>query len=790
MMQNFEKTLKLLDFEKILTMIADCAHTTNARQAILSHVPIFEIKTAENLQNLTWEATITRNKYLLSPIIAIDDISEILEKNRIGITLQMGELLKIAKVLTSAAYAKEKICETGEDVILLKNVVANVFVDKQLEKDILNSIISDNEMSDNASSQLKSIRRKILNLNTRLKERLNQYTKNNTVSDYLQDNLYTVRNNRFVIPVKSECRANVPGLVHDQSASGATVFIEPFAIVDLNNDLRTAMVEEAAEIERILMEFSSRTFKQIEQIKNCMNTVVMLDIVFSKAVFGEKIKGIKPFLNSKGETKIVNARHPLIDANKVVPVTIELGTDFSLLLITGPNTGGKTVCMKTLGLFCLMAYSGIPLPCENANIAVFDNIFCDIGDEQSISNELSTFSSHVVNITNIVNSITKDSLVLLDELGGGTDPTEGSALAIGIIKYLEIVKCKGIISTHYDKLKEYALGTEFIMNGCMLFDEKTLLPTYKLVIGMPGSSNALKIAKGLGMNQFILDEAEKNLDVHKMEYEKIIKNAENIKNEALKERDAARLERESLSELRKKLEKDKEKADALYEKIKSNVSAEVKRIVSAKVAKAENIIAEMKILKESADEQALFEARRKKNLLSDIEYKLQENETLGFTEISADNICIDQKVVVKSLNTIGTVLSLPNKKGELRVKTGNITTTVKASDIGLPLETEKHREIKKINLSDRKDSKVAPTGLVPEIMVLGKTVAEAIEIIEPYLFTACQGNDKVLRIVHGKGTMALAKGIQSYLRTLPYVESFRFGRYGEGDSGVTIVTVK
>ncbi len=789
-MNNLEKTIKLLDFEKILTMVSDCAHTINAKRAILSHIPMFDIKMAENLQNLTWEATIVRNKYLINPIIAIDDISEILEKNRIGITLQMGELLKISKVITSASYAKEKICETGEDVFLLKNIVSNIFADKHLEQDITNSIISNNEMSDNASPQLKSIRRKILNLNTKLKERLSQYTKNNSVSDYLQDNLYTVRNNRFVIPVKSECKTHIPGLIHDQSASGATVFIEPFAIVELNNELRTAIAEEAAEIERILVTFSTRVFEQIEQIKNCANTVVMLDIVFSKAVFGEKIKGIKPFLNCKGETKLVNARHPLIDADKIIPVTIELGSDFSLLLITGPNTGGKTVCMKTIGLFCLMAYSGIPLPCDNANIAVYDNIFCDIGDDQSISNELSTFSSHVVNITNIVNSITKDSLVLLDELGGGTDPTEGTALAIGIIKYLEIVKCKGVISTHYDKLKEYALGTGNIKNCCMLFDEKTLLPTYKLVIGMPGSSYALKIAKSLGMNQFILDEAAKNLDTNKIEYEKIIKNAENIKNEALKEREAAKLERESLAKLKDKLEKDKEKIDALYEKINNNASAEIKRIISLKVAKAENIIAEMKILKESADEQALFEARRKKNLLSDIEYKLQENESLACREISEKDIVIEKKVVVKNLNAMGIVVSLPNKKGELRVKTGNITTTVKISDLGLPLETEKPKKAKKPEIKTQNNFNVSSTALVPEIMVIGKTVAEAIEIIEPYLFSAHRGNDKLLRIVHGKGTMALAKGIQSYLKTASFVESFRFGKYGEGDSGVTIVTIK
>lgn len=782
------RTIKLLDFDKILSEIAENALSTAAKRNIRDFIPEYNLAEAKRLQNLTEEAMIIRGKYLLSPVIAIDDVGEIIAKNRVGITLNMGELLKIARVLKAAAYLKEKIDSTGEDVVLLKNELANLYVDKKLQKDIEDSIISDEEMSDNASFKLKSIRRNILNLNSRLKEKLSTYTKNNSSSEFLQDNLYTVRNNRFVLPVKSECRSSVPGLIHDQSATGATVFIEPFALVELNNGLQTALAEEQAEIERILADLSKRVNDNLESLIVCKNKITMCDIVFSKAIFGEKTHGIKPFLTNSGITNLIEARHPLIDKNKVVPVSVGVGEGYSVLLITGPNTGGKTVSMKTLGLMCLMAYSGIPLPCKDATVSVYDEIFCDIGDEQSISNELSTFSSHIVNINNIINSVTNKSLVLVDELGGGTDPTEGAALAIGIIKYFETVGCKTIVSTHYDKLKEYALSSKKVMNACMLFDEKTLMPTYKLVIGMPGSSNALKIAEGLGMNAFVLHEAEKNLDSDKIAYENIIRSAEKIKNEAEQEKAAALDLKQQLDLDRRALSVEKQKTDALYEKIKSNATAEVKRIVASKVSQAENIIEEMKQLSEKASEQNLLAARIQRNKLVDLEYKLNDDDKIEYAPLSPDKIKEGARVMIKSLNSEAEILQPPNKKGEVRVKSGNITTFVKASDLGEIPVKHKPEKIKKTLKAPVLPT--TPSGIVPEIMVIGQTVSEAIETIEPYLISAHSSPDKELRIVHGKGTMALARGVQNYLKSMPLVKSFRFGRYGEGDNGVTIVTVK
>lgn len=787
MSENIKRTIKLLDFDKVLAIVAQYAQSALTRQQIESFVPQLDIKQAAELQDETAEAMLVRGKYLLSPVLPIDDVAPFLAKARIGITLGMGELIKIARVLKAAAYLKEKLLSTGDDIVKLKAKVANLYVDTALQKDIEDSIIGENEMSDNASFKLKSIRRSIANINSRLKDKLTSYTKNNAASEYLQDNLYTVRNNRFVLPVKSERRSNVPGLIHDQSASGATVFIEPFDLVELNNDLQTALSEEQAEIQRILAEFTKRVYDRMDDIMSGQDTIIMSDIVFSKAIFGEKYHGIKPFLHGYGKTQLKNARHPLIDKNKVVPVSVEIGQDFFILLITGPNTGGKTVCMKTVGLFCLMAYSGIPLPCEEAEVSVYDDIFCDIGDEQSISNELSTFSSHVVNINYIIDNITSSSLVLLDELGGGTDPTEGAALAIGVIKYLRTVGCSAIISTHYDKLKEYALVTDKVTNACMLFDEKTLLPTYKLVIGMPGSSNALKIAKGLGMNQFILNEAEKNLDSDKVAYENIIRSAENIKTEAEKEKQAAEKERQTLSKQRQALESEKSKVEALYDRIKNNAAAEVKRIVSARVAKAESIIAEMKELMEQADEKALFEVRNKRNKLIDLEYKLDNDREAAYEDLPDELVRVGQKVFIKSLETEGVIVQPPNKKGEVRVRSGNISTNVKRSDLGLPIEKPKSIAQQKVA---PKPQQPAKTGLTKEIMVIGQTVPEAIETIEPYIIAAHESPDKLLRIVHGKGTMALAKGVQAYLKKMPLVQSFRFGRYGEGDNGVTIVTVK
>lgn len=788
-MSDINRTIKLLDFDKVLALVAENALSATSKSEILNFFPSFDSEKAETLQKYTEEATAIRNKYLLSPVMAIDETDEIIAKSRIGITLNMGELIKIARVLKAAAYLKEKISATGDDIALFKNLIANIFVDVKLQHDIENAIIGDNEMSDNASFKLKTIRRNILNLNSRLKEKLNGYTKNNSQSEFLQDNLYTVRNNRFVLPVKSECRGSVPGLIHDQSASGSTVFIEPFALVDLNNDLQTALAEEQAEIERILVEFSSRVNDCLQDIIVCIKIITTSDIVFAKAIFGEKSHGIKPNLTNSSKTILKNARHPLIDKDKVVPVSISIGESFSVLLITGPNTGGKTVCMKTVGLLCLMAYSGIPVPCEEATVSVYDDIFCDIGDEQSISNELSTFSSHVVNINNIINAITSKSLVLFDELGGGTDPTEGAALAIGIIKYMKTVGCNALISTHYDKLKEYALTENGVMNACMLFDENTLMPTYRLIVGMPGSSNALKIAQGLGMNDFILQEAKKNIDSEKIAYENIIRAAEKIKNEAEEEKSLAAKEKESLLSLKKSLETEKIKTEALYSKIQSNANAEVKRLVTARVAKAESIIAEMQQLSQNANEKNLLEARIKRNRLIDLEYRLRDDEKPDYVEIDDHNtLTIGQKVIIKSLGIEATIVKLSNKKGEIQVRNGNMTTNVKTQDVALPVEQKTTKTAKKIPKTI--SAQPVKTGIVSEIMVIGKTVAEAIEILEPYIISAHDSPDKELRIVHGKGTMALARGIQSYLKTMPLVSSFRFGRYGEGDNGVTIVTVK
>ena len=510
-----KKTLDLLEFNKIAEKVAFSALSESAKREIMQENPSSVYGDVVLAQQLTFEASLVVEKYLLSPIVAFDPIDEIIKKSEIGATLQMGELLKVARMIRAGRIAKNCITSTSEDVIFLKNFVDNLFLDETLEKDIGIAIVSENEMSDNASDKLKSIRRKIASTNVKLKEKLASYTRNNSVSNYLQDNLVTIRNNRFVLPVKANFKSFVPGLIHDQSATGSTVFIEPFVVVELNNELHTLQAEELAEIEFILSEFTKRVFANAEALKLALKSCTTLDSIFAKYSYSVKTKSYKPEVVKDGRVVLDNAKHPLLDKNKVVPISVRVGDDFDVLLITGPNTGGKTVTLKTVGLFCIMTYFGLWLPCDNAIISTFDGIYCDIGDEQSIDNELSTFSSHMVNIRNITNKITDNSLVLFDELGGGTDPVEGSALALGIIEFILENKAKAIITTHYNELKEYGLSTNRVVNGCMQFDAKTFAPTYRLIIGMPGTSNAISIAQRLGLNKDIVEKARTHLNPEK-----------------------------------------------------------------------------------------------------------------------------------------------------------------------------------------------------------------------------------------------------------------------------------
>ncbi len=784
------KTLSLLEFHKIAQGVAFYALSQSAKERLLSENPSSDYGDVVLAQNLTAEAATVTEKYLISPIVGFDPIKEQIARAKIGATLQMGELLKIAMMIRAARIARSGIFATGEDVVLLKRIAEGIFVDESLEKDINLAIVSENEMSDNASDKLKAIRRKIAQTNAKLKEKLSSYTRNSEVSQYLQDNLVTIRNNRFVLPVKSAFRNGVPGLIHDQSATGSTVFIEPFAVVEMNNELRTLQAEENAEIERILSEFTKRVEGNAQALLTAQECCAELDVAFAKYAYSVRNKCVKPDLNQKGVVTIKNAKHPLLDKNKVVPITVEIGDQFDVLLVTGPNTGGKTVSLKTLGLFCLMTYYGLWLPCDSANVTVFDGIYCDIGDEQSIDNELSTFSSHMVNLVDILSKTTQNSLVLLDELGGGTDPTEGAALALGILSRLLEVKAKAVVTTHYNELKEFGITTDRVENASMQFDSATYAPTYRLLIGMPGTSNALNIAARLGLDREIIQTARSYVSPEKRRFENLLRNAENINNKAISELANIEKERAELRAQKSKLAEESQKLEQASNKIKQNAALQTRKLVSDSMLQANDIIEQMEKLLQKADEKSLLQAKMLRSKLSGIDDEInREDDFTVYEPFPLSQIKQGASCFVISLRSEATISADVDKKHKVGVRIGNMTLKVDPSD--LAILPQKQTEKKKQKKTEYKPAPRVVTSFLTELKVLGLTVDEAIAQIEPYLISMHENEgNKTIKIVHGKGTMALAKGLHRYFKSLPIVEEFRYGRYGEGDNGVTFVTVK
>ncbi|MDR2202351.1 MAG: endonuclease MutS2 [Clostridiales bacterium] len=779
-------TLKALEFDKILEILSGFAVSRVSKDAISNITPSYDAAEAEELLEQVAEAYITVEKYGLSPVSSFDDVTAVLAKSKIDAALQPSELLAVARLIRCARAAKRGIEGTGDDVMRLKTLAASIFADAALEKAINECIAGENEIRDDASAALRDIRRKIRAADARLKERLASYTRSNEMSKYMRDNLVTVRDGRFVLPVRSECQSSVPGLIHDKSATGSTVFIEPFAVVQLNNELKSLRIEESREIDRILRALSQMTANAADNLAMCQETCTMLDIIYAKSAFSVYFDCSKPLLNTKGYVNLIDARHPLIDKNKVVPVTVAFGRDYRLLLITGPNTGGKTVCLKTVGLFCLMAASGINIPCApGSSAAVFDGVYCDVGDGQSVLNSLSTFSAHIANIIGITAKITDNSLVLLDELGGGTDPAEGAALAVGVIKFLERTGARGIVTTHYGKLKEYAALSPALMNACMRFDEKTLTPSYKLVTGLAGVSRALKIAENLGLDGRIIDEAQKSLDGETTRFSDALGDAERIKSEALDELERVSALRTELEKERAALLESKKAVDARLEKIRANAALELKKIVSAGAEKAAQIIDEMRSLAADGGERARFEAMRLKKELDGI-CPESENDDLPtlYAELKKDGIAVGQRVIIRALGTDAEVKTLPDKRGELYVLSGNASVKVKLDALAAapPRKVPQKKERFAVQ-----SPPAEPAPKTEEINVIGLTVAEAVEVLAPHIETA--ENGAAMRIVHGKGTGALGRGLQAYLKKHPRARSVRWGGYGEGGSGVTILEI-
>lgn len=781
------KSIKTLEYHKILNRIADFATSSSAKKQIADILPFDEKNDIFTASEEVSEAYTAKYKFNANPIHSFDDCAESVSKANKGITLTPAELLRICRLLKAGRIAQNVISEIGDDTKELDKYVFAYRTNEFLENDIDRCIIGETEISDNASSALKDIRRKLFDKKTALKEKLSSYFRKSEYSLYLQDNLVTIRNDRFVLPVKSEYRSMVQGLIHDQSASGATVFVEPFSVVEMNNEIRSLAAKEEVEIENILKDLTRQTGSFAEELRSMQDSLTSLDVIFAKMNYSVSINGVVPKFNDKNELKLLDARHPLIDKDKVVPITIKIGANARVLMITGPNTGGKTVCLKTAGLLCLMAYTGLMIPCaEGSEVPIFDNIYCDIGDEQSIAESLSTFSSHVVNLTRITDALTNKSLLLFDELSGGTDPIEGSALAIGIIKYIQMFKATAIITTHYSALKNYALSCTDIINGAMQFNAQTLKPTYKLLIGVPGASNALKIAKSLGLNSKILEFAYSSIDKEVLKLEDLLSDAEETKRLAEEELSENRRLGEELNVLKSEaIQKQKALTEKL-ERLNANAKAEIKRIIANDEEKADELIEKIKEKLKEADEKAFFEAKALRKQLEDIKYRNDENVKSELAAIDPAKITKGKKVSVISLGAQGTIVDVDRKKESALISIGSMKTAVKFSDIADVEQPKPKQAVKKFVPSLKTEEYV----IIPEVFVIGYTVSEAIELIEPHIINCHLNGPKLLRIVHGKGTGALGAGIQKYLKTSPLVYSYRYGGFGEGERGVTIAEIK
>ena len=779
-----------LELDQILKRAAAYASSEPGKERILNLIPSGDFSEVRNRLGLTEEAEKLIVKYRYGGIERFFDVNPILGKVRAGAVLSMGELLNVATTMRSARLAKESVCAFPDDVSRIKNILSHVMTDHALEEDIKKDIASDTEMNDCASDELKQIRIRLRTMKSRLTEKLASYTRNNAYSDYLQDNFYTVRGGRYVLPVKSEYRRNVQGLLHDQSATGSTLYIEPFEIVAMNNDIVKLEGDEHREIERILEAFSSRVLENADNIIDAAERITLIDTYMGLAGYSVSIDGILPEINFAKKVKLIGARHPLIDKNRVIPVDITIGGDYNILLISGPNTGGKTATLKTVGLLSLMLSVGLLLPCKaGSEMAVFDGIYCDIGDDQDITRNLSTFSSHIKNLKEITESFTGESLILLDEIGSCTAPEEGSAIAIGVMDYIAETNAKAVITTHYPKLKEYAMTHRGIMNAGMQFDAKTLKPTYKILMGYPGSSNALETAAALGLSTRILIKAKECLGRDQNnDYEALLKSAFEIKSRAEEELSAAEKERCEIKTRLEKIADDEKKVNEVLNRINTNAKAETKRLVNNAYEKANDIVEQIKRELKEADEKALLKAKRDLKRIEALAYDGGESMQSVLTEeLKECDIVPGLKVVIKSIGAEGYIAKVRNERKEAEVNCAGKSFKVRFGDLAKPVETV-------VSVQNKKYQPVCASSeassVSKEINVIGETVLDAIDKIEPWLNNAARVRLTELRIVHGKGTGALGKGIQQYLRTHPAVKSFRYGRYGEGDNGVTLVELK
>ena len=782
-----EKYIKVLEYYKILEMLKEYAVSDMGKERAMSLRPSSEEREVRLLQAQTEEAMSVIAYAGGNPMSSFTDVREYLRLSTIGATLSMKALLAVADALRACRAVRRQLVTDREDTPNLTELGSRIATNRMLEEDILNAIISEEEMSDHASPELYDIRRHVRMINDKVRDRLNSYIRSSATQKYLMDSIITMRNGRYVIPVRAEHRQQVPGLVHDQSGTGSTLFIEPMAVVEMGNELKEWNLKERQEIERILKEFSLRLAPDAPLIAKSLDIMADIDVIFAKAYLSREMKAVEPKLNTKGKINLIRARHPLIDPEKVVPSNLWMGEDFTTLVVTGPNTGGKTVTLKTVGLLTLMAQSGMQIPAAfGSELAIFEEVYADIGDEQSIEQSLSTFSSHMTNIVSILDTVTPSSLVLFDELGAGTDPTEGAALAMAILHHLLNMKVTTLATTHYSELKAFALSTKGVENASVEFDVETLRPTYRLSIGVPGKSNAFEISRKLGLPDHLIDAANERLTRDQIRFEDVIANAEYHRQIAEKERKLAEDAHLETQKLRAEAEKIRKEVENQREVMMKKAKEDAKKVLQKAQRESETIISELKKAKAGVS--------IKEHELHGMRARLQDgidemSDTIKMKEDSEGetlkNIKVGDKVLLSHIGTAAAVLALPDSKGEVMVQAGAMKMKVPVKVLRKGPEEQK----KKPKGGASKVS-VAPRQAQMECDVRGMTVEEALVQVDLFIDGACLNSLKQVSVIHGKGTGALRSGIHSHLKRHPSVSEFRLGRYGEGEDGVTILTLK
>lgn len=790
------KSLKTLEYDKIITQLQEYASSPLGREMCENLLPSTDIHEIRQFQSETTDAlTRVRMKGSIS-FSGLKDITGSLKRLEIGSSLSISELLLLSSNLTlsarAKAYGRHEESELPDDT--LEEMFRLLEPLTPLNSEIKRCILSEEEVSDDASPGLRHVRRSMKVLNDRVHSQLNALLNSNR--SYLQDAVITMRDGRYCLPVKAEHKNQVSGMVHDQSSTGSTLFIEPMAIIQLNNELRELEIQEKKEIEAVLADLSNQAAPYTEELRLNQQLLTKLDFIFAKAALSRHFKCSEPKFNTNGYLNIKDGRHPLLDPAKVVPINIHLGKDFDLLIVTGPNTGGKTVSLKTVGLFTLMGQAGLHIPAfDGSELAVFEEVFADIGDEQSIEQSLSTFSAHMTNIVSILDQADSHSLCLFDELGAGTDPTEGAALAISILNFLHNMKCRTMATTHYSELKVFALTSPGVENACCEFSVENLQPTYRLLIGIPGKSNAFAISKKLGLPDFLIEDAKNHLESNDEAFEDLLAHLEQSRLTIEKEQEEIKVYKEEVAQLKSRLSQKEERLDQRKEKLLRQAKEEAQRILREAKETADQTIKNVNRLAASSGVNKELEAERTRlrQQIEKVDQSLSVKAKGPKKTISPKAIRLGDSVKVLSLNLTGTVSTLPNAKGDLFVQMGILRSQVNIKDLELVEESsvsgpglEKTKE--KTGGGKIKMSKSFT--ISPEVNLIGMTTDEAIPALDKYLDDAYLAHLPQVRIVHGRGTGALRNAVHKRLKKLNYVKEFRLGEFGEGDSGVTIVIFK